>query len=121
MIRDPVDLGYTRSTISKWRSRLFAELPYCSVCWHLYGRQRLAAHLHEGIVTRGDCQGIPFPDRLRCFADVNSYPICAECHVSPPPREWFFRLACDKYGESDVRDWYSSFWWKVPPRREFMP
>ena len=122
MIRDPVDLGYTRNTIGFWRGKLFAELgPGCFSCLHLHGRHRRAVHLHEGILWRGEVQGFPFPTRNRVFADCNSFPLCEKCHKSPPPREWFFERACEKHGEADVRRWYGSFNWKVPPDRRFMP
>ena len=114
MVRDPVDLGYTKSTIGEWRAKLFAELgPYCFVCGHL------ADHLHEGIVWRSEVQGFSFPTRLRVFADCNSFPVCRECHSPAPGRMWFFEKSCLIYGEGDVREWYSSFGWKVPPDRRF--
>lgn len=116
MIRDPVDLGYTKETIGGWRAKLFAELgPYCVVCGHK------AHHLHEGILWRSQVQGFAFPVRLRVFAECNVFPICRTCHESPPPRQFFFDLACEKYGEEAVRRWYRSFVWKVPPDRRFMP
>ena len=115
-IRDPVALGYTRATISKWREQLFYELgPSCVIC----GRQ--AHHLHEGILWRSEVMGFGFPLRLRVFSDCNSYPLCAQCHKSPPPREVFFAMACQKYGENQVRRWYAGFSWRCPPIKAFMP
>jgi hypothetical protein len=120
-VRDPVDLGYTRSKIGLWRGKLFAELgPHCIVCLEK-GRKRGAIHLHEGILWRSEVMGFSFPTRLRVFADCNSFPVCGLCHKYAPPREWFFEWSCRRYGEQEVREWYASFNWKVPPDRRFMP
>lgn len=80
-----------------------------------------ANDLHEGIVWRGEAQGFDKRTRKKVFAECNSFALCRDCHLSPPPREWFFERACNRYGEDVVRDWYASFGWKVPPRPEFMP
>lgn len=121
MIHDPVTEGYA-SRIDLWRSRLFIELgPDCVVCKEKYGRKRRAVHLHEGILWRSEVMGFPPLVRLRVFADCNVFPICSSCHLSPPPREFFFNLACKKYTEQSVRLWYGSLGWRVPPDRRFMP
>lgn len=112
---DPVELGFSRSTIGQWRRVLFERSPRCVVCGSG------ANHLHEGVLTRGEVQGFSFPDRLRVFAECNCFPICQFCHKSPPPREWFFERSCNQFGEAVVRNWYASFGWKSPPRKEFMP
>ena len=122
MVRDPVAEGYNRKTIGFWRGKLFSELgPWCVVCLEGHNRKRRAVHLHEGILWRSEVMGFPFPTRLSVFADCNSFPICRTCHKIPPPREWFFDLSCHRYGEQEVREWYASFDWKVPPDRRFMP
>jgi len=115
-IRDPVALGYTRATISKWREKLFYELgPKCVLC------DERAIHLHEGILWRSEVMGFSYPVRLRVFAECNTFPICRRCHENPPSREFFFGIACQKYGEKEVREWYASFGWKSPPTIMFMP
>lgn len=113
---NPNAFGYTKKNISLWRWDVFERLgPDCVVCG------RGADHLHEGIVWRSEAMGFPFPERLNAFAECNSFPICAECHTEPPPRAWFFERSCARYGEDEVREWYASFEWKVPPVIGFMP
>lgn len=78
--------------------------------------------LHEGIVTRGDCQGWLFEYRGLVFHEFNCFNLCRDCHTNWGevfPREKAWELSCKRYGEGIVREWYEGLPWKVGPPRQF--
>ena len=88
----------------------------CQVC----GARAGITDLHEGIVSRGDVQGWDLSARLLIYHKYNCFILCRYCHREHKlSREDAWRLACSRYGELAVREWYESLPWKAGPPRRF--
>ena len=59
-----------------------------------------------------------WPKKYRYLIDspYNLFLVCSECHLNKalPSREEFWMMACRRYGEPAVREWYDSLPFKGP-------
>jgi len=98
------------------RKLLLRRGPMCERCG-----QRRAVDLDEGIVPRCDQRGLAVAQRRLAFGSCNLFLLCESCNrESAHDREGAFRLACERFGEREVRNWYAGIGLKAPDRR-FMP
>lgn len=101
----------------KLKSYLLAKRGWrCEVC----GTRGGITDLHEGIVSREDVRGWKREDRLLIHCAINCFIVCRYCHREHRlSREDAWRLACERYGDEAVREWYEGLPWKAGTPRRF--
>ena len=99
--------------VRAWREFLKIQLtrkrPWlCDCCGQPAARGR---DLHEGLVTRGDTQGLIWQPLI--FSEMNSFLVLHEHHILRPMRRaHFLAIAERRYGVEPVKEWLESLPWK---------
>lgn len=71
------------------------------------GRPLTNPELHHGVLTKAHFRGIAKEYRAEILnAPCNLFLINRACHQRVPEPQHFWALACERYGEKNVRAWY---------------
>lgn len=62
--------------------------------------------LHHAILTRKKCQGVSAEHRDIWEHPINLVLVNKSCHERIPGPRFFWKLACERYGEKNVKSWY---------------
>ena len=63
--------------------------------------------LHHAILTRRKCQGVSKEHEDIWNHPINLALVNKSCHERAPGPRFFWKLACKRYGEMEVRAWYN--------------
>jgi len=69
------------------------------------GQHLFQPELHHGILSKAMFRGVK--DRKLLDAPCNCFLVNKACHERIPGPEWFWQLACERYGTDAVEQWYA--------------
>jgi len=114
-----VDLS-TKDAVRVWRQRLRIYLLdergcICDCCGKIITG---GVAVHEGLVTRAQVPGWPFPKRGLIFSELNCILLDNQHHLAhPPSRQQVWVWQSERYGEEVLKTWYLGLFEKVTPER----
>ena len=104
-------------SVGQWRTDVL--IPFIMereghICW-VEGCYQNADDVHEGIITRGDVQGLKLPYRVLAHSPVNCIALCKAHHKYAPEREVVYHWMCETYGKELVDWWFLTIPFKINP------